>query len=246
MVTIQQFHFSKADFKNIPKDDRALMFLAGHGLNGLGVWMKLLRLATNHPDDGSLEFRMSSAQSQMLLRSLCGALVETWEWIKRPDSQRLIGLTYLARMEPEPVEAYAALKKHFGSSGLLHSLRNQSAFHFPHTEHVEKAFCAVAEDEDWSWYPSDTHVNSFYWSCEMVVGHAATQLTGQADSAAAFARIAGDMIIVANNLGDFLSGLLAAVVRSHVPARPEQTVALEAKGLPNARDFRLPFFTEGF
>src|ERR1700744_3956826 len=86
------------------------------------------------------------------LRTLYGSLAETWEWLKRPASQQLIGQKYLDQMPEEARLAWAELKRSFGSSGMLHALRNNLAFHYPKSDQIEAAVKGVPDAEDWSWY----------------------------------------------------------------------------------------------
>jgi hypothetical protein len=64
----------------------------------------------------------------MILRFLFGAIAEAWEMVKRPIHQKLIGHCYLPLLDPNGIVAYEALKNHFGSSNLLHRLRNTLVF----------------------------------------------------------------------------------------------------------------------
>lgn len=245
MITVEGFHFTKDDFAGLAKQERALIFLAGHTLNQIGVWVRLLRFATNHAQDGSLEERISGAQSQVVLRALCGVLVEAWEWLKRPESNLLVGRTYLPLLPEESQAAYAELKKHFGGSGLLHQLRNRFLYHYPTTDDIDAAFANAPAEEDWAWYVSDEHTNSIYLSCELVVGRGTMRLADAADHQAGLSRIAGEAVRVANGMTEFLTGLLAVAVQTNFPASPPRSVALRIEDAPDAGQFVLPFFAEG-
>jgi hypothetical protein len=49
--------------------------------------------------------------------------------IKRPINQKLIGKDYIGLIEADGIAAYDELKRHFGESNLLHTLRNTIAYH---------------------------------------------------------------------------------------------------------------------
>lgn len=52
-------------------------------------------------------------------------LVESWEMVKRPINQRVIGIGYIAAIDDKGVAAYKKLKKHFGASSLLKLMQYQ-------------------------------------------------------------------------------------------------------------------------
>ena len=245
MIRVHRLEISKAQLAAVPSDERALMLLSGHTLNMLGVWIKLIRFSTNRAAANPVEARIGEAQSQIILRSLFGVIAETWEWLRRPESQRLVGRKYLPMMPEEAAEAYASLKRSFGGSGLLHNLRNRFSYHHPSTDDLARAFTSVPEDADWSWYVASDHTNSLYLSCETVVGYGVAGLASAADANAGFAAILRETITVANALNAFITSLLALAVRSNFGETVHPSPSLEVTDAPDGREFVLPFFAEG-
>ena len=88
MIKVYTVPITKADFRKIPSDERALVFVAGHILNQISVFMKLVRFSTSKDPPHPIEGRVSAAQSQLILRCLIGVLVEAWEFIRRPPNQK--------------------------------------------------------------------------------------------------------------------------------------------------------------
>ena len=90
-----------------PADERNLLLLASHAVNQLSVLRKLLIFSLNYELANELENTLSAGQSQTVLRFLFGSLAETWEMLKRPTNQRLIGrimlLTSCLRASPYPM-----------------------------------------------------------------------------------------------------------------------------------------------
>jgi hypothetical protein len=91
MIQVRRIQITKEQFRTFPKDGRALLLLMGHALNQIAVLMKLVISSTNKDQEDPIEGRVSAAQSQVILRFLFGAVVETWEFLRRPDNQKIIG-----------------------------------------------------------------------------------------------------------------------------------------------------------
>jgi hypothetical protein len=176
----------KAKLQAIPRDERNLLLLASHAVNQITVLRRVLLFSLNYDSKSDLENTLSAAQTQTLLRFNFGALAETWEMIKRPIHQRLIGKDYANEIVSGGRDAYDALNNHFGASNVLHLLRNKIVFHYPDSAELDAAFAEVPEDEDWAWYPADTINNSFYLASDFVVSAGILRLTGEKDPDAAF------------------------------------------------------------
>lgn len=98
MVQVRRIQITKEQFRTLPKDERALLLLMGHALNQIAVLVKLVIFSTNKDPEDPIEGRVSAAQSQVILRFLFGAVVETWEFLRRPDNQKIIG-SYLPALD---------------------------------------------------------------------------------------------------------------------------------------------------
>lgn len=203
IVTVYRVPISKEQFQSIPSAERALVFVAGHVLNQIGVFIKLVRFSTNNDPADLIEGRVSAAQSQLILRCLIGVLVEAWEFIRRPLNQRLIG-NYFDGMDDEGKASYNKLKKQFGKSGLLYKLRNTFLYHYPTPVELDRAFASIPADEDWEWYLSEANTNSFYFSCELAFGYGIMNATGEPLHISAFGTIMQEVMQGANTLPYFL------------------------------------------
>jgi hypothetical protein len=96
----------------------------------VGRRLKLVIFSTNKDPEDPIEGRVSAAQSQVILRFLYGAVVETWEFLRRPGNQKIIG-SYLPALDKDGTAARDELTKYFGSSNLLSNMRNKFSYHFP-------------------------------------------------------------------------------------------------------------------
>jgi hypothetical protein len=113
MIQVVRVPISREQFRVLPKEERALLFLIGHALNQIAVLMKLVIFSTNKDPEDPIEGRVSAAQSQIILRFLFGSLVEIWEFLRRPHNQKIIG-RYLPLLDKDGTASHDMLKKYFG------------------------------------------------------------------------------------------------------------------------------------
>ncbi len=243
-IKVYRVPISKEQFQSIPPDQRAIVFVAGHILNQVGVFIKLVRFSTNADPTDPIEERVSAAQSQLILRCLMGVLVEGWEFIRRPTNQRIIG-NYLNGIDEDGQTSYEKLKKHFGKSGLLYKLRNNFLYHYPQPAELDEAFKSIPADEEWEWYLSEANTNSFYFSCELAIGYGIIGATGEPIQISAFGTVMREVMQVANTLPYFLMPLMKAILTKHLGTtilNPQPGTVI--KNAPELEQFWIPFFAE--
>jgi hypothetical protein len=241
---IYRIPVSKAQLRAIPTDERNLLLLSSHAVNQLSVMRRLLIFSLNYESANAIENTLSAAQSQTILRFLFGALAEAWEMTKRPINQKLIGTDYINVIEKPGVEVYEALKKHFGTSNILHTIRNEIVFHYPKSPDLDAAFNEVPEDEDWAWYASTEISNSFYLASDYVISAGILRATGETDTETAFKKIMGIVIPVSNDMTDFFLYLMRAIVSRHLGAAMlSPTEGTKIENAPGLYSFSIPFFT---
>ena len=241
MIQVHVFEFTRADFQKLAVEERDMMLLAGHTLNLLGFWIKLIALTSKVETDIPFVARLNAAQSHIALRSLGGVLVEAWEWLRRPNSQLLIGKKYLPLLEDAPQQSYRDLNKAFGKSGLLHNIRNGFSYHYPDTATLEASFAAIPPEDDFQWYVTNENTSSFYFGCAAMIDYGMIGLAGESDPNIGLKRILNETITVGNAMADFLGGLLAAMVQANFPNPPRSI--MHVHGAPG-RELELPFYLE--
>src|SRR5690349_771269 len=101
-----------------------------------------------------IEQRVSGAQTQIFVRLTIGAMHEAWLLIERGFLKSKAGRERATSLDAEAQAGLDRLKKRFGVSNPLATIRNNFAFHNPTMEQMEAAFRLAAkaggEDADWS------------------------------------------------------------------------------------------------
>ena len=235
MIQVHVFEFTKGDMASVPPDERALMFLSGHTLNQLGVWVKFLALTMNGPTANPQDdHRLETAQAQILLRALAGTLVEAYKWLNgTKGAGPLLRSKYLALVDEKSATAFAALNSSFGS-GLSLAMRNKFTYHYPSTTSLSVAFGLLGEDFPLHWYVSDENTNSFYHGCESIVNAGMMNLAPGADLDERSVSALRLIVQTANHMAEFLGGLLAAVVEQHFQDQIPRSVH-HIQGAPGPR-----------
>jgi hypothetical protein len=246
LIQVYKYQLAKSDFGAMPREERALIFLAGQTLNVVSTWIKLIRLSSQHEPVWEAEQKISGGQTHILLRALFGALHEAWSWQTRPDMGPLIARKYLPQLDEDAQAARKAVSRRLGGGGgIIGKLRNGYAFHNPSTDALDEAFDAMPESEDWSWYVTEELTTSFYLSCELVVGYGIAALPGASDLNAGFKEILREVIEIANAMNHYVTALLAVVLASNIPVKPEGIPVRAIDNAPNIVEAALPFYVEG-
>lgn len=244
MIEVFRFEFSKRDLASLAPEVRGMILLSGHAMNWLTTEIKLVHASANLKASTDADNAMYAARTHILLRNLYGAIVEIWEWIKRPQNQRLIGCTYLSSMSTVSQEAYASLKRWSGKRSVLHSIRNTLAFHLPDQAELEEAFLHTPEEEDWSLYMAQSTVNSCWYYSELVMGHGSIRKVGAHDRKSAIQVLVSEAMEISDLLASFLQGLHVAMHQAHFTHMRRGIPVLRVEDVPKFAEYELPFFLE--
>jgi hypothetical protein len=242
MISVYRIPISKDRFRQLPKEERCLVLVSGHILNQISVFMKLVRFSTNKDPNNEIETMVSGMQSQLILRCLIGVLAEACVFLK--ERQALIE-SYLPAMHGEGREAYDKLTPSFDRKDLLRLIRNNYLYHYPNAKNADKAFEAIPDDEMWEWYFSQANTNSFYFSCELVLGYGLMRATGEPTTMGAFGVVMAKAMELANTMPDFLMRLIEVILVRHLgkdifKPLPGTTIT----DAPALNEFWVPFFAE--
>lgn len=160
-----------------------------------------------------------------------------------------IGREYILLLDREAGEALKRLKRSFGSSNPIISVRNEYAFHYPKTEDLEAAFQAAiasGDTEEWDWgvYFSRTLLNSFFFVSDYVFLHGIAGTVGEADFVAGYQKLLMSLGPTAYDLSEVAFGFTAAALKKHVGQEITMTVVAKMERAPNIEDLIFPFFVE--
>ena len=242
MIDVYTVPISKAQFRQLPKEVRAIIFVSGHVMNQIGVLMKLTRFSLSRDPEIPIEGVASATQTQIILRCFVGVLVEACAYFE--DRGETIE-RYLDDMHEEGRAAYLKIKESFDHKSLLRLIRHNYLYHYPNDKNVERAFNAVPEDQPWEWYFSTANTNTLYFSCELVLGRGLMNMTKEPTEGAAFGVIMAQTKELVNLMQDFLMRLIEVIGTRHLGNdifKPQERTTIA--NAPVLGEFWLPFFAE--
>jgi hypothetical protein len=136
MIDVFTVPISKAQFRKLPPEERAMVFVFCHILNQIGVLVKLVRFSSNRDPENHIEENASGTQTQIILRFLIAVLSEACVYFE--DRNDLIA-QYLPDIHEEGREAYAKVQAFSDKKGLLRMIRNNYLYHYPNDKSAGSA-----------------------------------------------------------------------------------------------------------
>jgi hypothetical protein len=142
------------------------------------------------------------------------------------------------------------LKKRFGPSNPLATIRNNYAFHHPTMEQMEAAFQLAAsnkdgEDVDWSVFFNRALLNTFFFVSDYVLVHGIADILKESDVNVAHEKLLRDLAPIANDLSEFMFGFAKAIFQKYIGGEElVLTVVAKIANAPDINDLHLPFYVE--
>jgi hypothetical protein len=250
-IEIHRVIFSKKQFADMPREERALLLLMGHATNEINVLSKFILMVRKDDPPTQIEDFTEGGQIFIVMRILIGKLHEAWELFRtRAQSNKNIVDKYLKNLNEEGVEALKALNNYFGKKNAVTEIRNKVAFHYKDKDNlIEENFQRLPDTEPWEFYLSKTHGNTFYYASEMVATGSALSIAGKIDEKEraslagdiqAFSELSSAVLDVSRHLTTLFSILIAEIMVKHVPD-PDVKTENFGNG-PKLSQFALPYF----
>jgi hypothetical protein len=136
-------------------------------------------------------------------------------------------------------------RESFDKKSLLRIIRHNYLYHYPNDKNMERAFNAVPEDEPWEWYFSESNTNTFYFSCELVLGQGLMNATKEPTPLGAFGVVMAKTMELANTMPEFLMRLIEVVGARYLGKdvfKPQGRTAIG--DAPALNKFWIPFYAE--
>ena len=241
---------TKETLSKMTPEERSLFLLLGYASNQVNALWKLVIITTNSTPDDPIEQRVSGAQIEIFVRLTIGVMREAWTLIERGFLKSKIGKEYAPLLDEEARGGLDRLKKRFGPSNPLATIRNNYAFHHPTMEQMEAAFQLAAsnkdgEDVDWSVFFNRALLNTFFFVSDYVLVHGIADILKESDVNVAHEKLLRDLAPIANDLSEFMFGFAKAIFQKYIGGEElVLTVVAKIANAPDINDLHLPFYVE--
>jgi hypothetical protein len=250
MLEILRLPMTKEILGKMTPEERSLFLLLGYASNQVNALWKLVIIATNDILKHPVEERVSGAQTQIFVRLTIGAMREAWVLVEKGFLRSKLGKEYSPLLDAKGRAGLGNLKKRFGASNPLATIRNSFAFHHPTMDQMEAAFQMAcnnrdSEELDWSVFFNRALLNTFFFVSDYVMVHAVTQALNETDLNEAHRKLLGELAPIAADLSEFTFGFAKAIFQKYI--NDKELVMYLVAMIDYATDIdtlRLPFYVE--
>lgn len=244
-MLIRRLTLTPTQLASLPPEERALLYVVAHALNEVNVVLKLFLLASNYSFEPLVVRHAQLCQSMVLSKILVGKVHETWMAITKGYLRTTLAKVYDGQLDPEHAMALDRLKKYFGKSNVIESVRNSFAFHYS-VAHANKEPAPDTPPEELALYFGPTVGTTLYQFAEQAMGMAMLDEIDPNDAQVAYDRLSNETHQVVSWLNDFGQGLLFTMLEKHLSltSRVDELEIIHLSNVPDAADVQIPFFFE--
>lgn len=243
MVTIRKVPIPKTELSSMDALERQLFIVAGHLLNELNCFGKILHWANKgkmEPDPLDKGFFSNSLAVNKLMAA---KVYEAWEAIRKLYQGTSLGRSLKDKMSNKGKDALKELNQYFGKENLISMIRNAYAFHYDY-ERINSSFLDVDERDDWSIYLSESNANSLYYVSELIVNKSMLSEINSADDDAAMNSIFDEVMKVWGLVVDFLAECMIVLMGKIKSSQDQSLIGTKHLVAPHMDSIGLPYFVE--
>jgi hypothetical protein len=236
----------KDRLRALSPDERVLFLLLGYVSNQIAMLQKLVIFSLNAEQNSEVDQHTTGVQSQMLVRMLVGAVNEGWRLVERRFIANPTGKEYSPLLDAGGRASLLALKRQFGSSNLLTTIRNNYAYHHPKSDELEEAFKLAADDtgldEAWCFYFSQHGFNTMFFLSDVIIIQGIFKSAGIDDFVEGQEKLIKEVTDAANHLLEFSKSFTKAIWLKHFGNEIFCDKVFDVSNAPLIDHVSIPFF----
>lgn len=243
-MTVYRARLRKDALRALPTEERRLFLSLGHVVNEVNGLRKLLIWSSDFSSDSEVIVQGKISFALISVRLLAGKAKEAFELIRKHFlNSKVISQAYLPLLSDKGSEALSDLKKYFGGSNLIASIRNEFAFHYSPAA-IDDALNDIPDELD-LYLEDKGQANTLYYCSEVLAGRALLKSLGANDDPSAFERLMGETVAAADSIHDFAEAFMEAFLERHKEnvwdgfAKP-----IDLGKLPDFSSMSLTWFTD--
>lgn len=241
-MKVYEITLTKQQLLSLPEKERPLFFQLGHVFNEISFLNKLL-IMVSHTEAAGLERKGMTVQSMIVARIFIGKAFEAWRMLEKELLKTKLMLDLDQHLPDEAKQALQYLKRYFGGTSLLATIRNKFSFHYL-SEHIDEVMSAVPDEKEFKLVLGDSHANTLHDFAEEVVSFGMLQKTHAESAQGAMNNIIGDLAEISGNLLSFIGHLSAAMFHERLGRSWDAFAWKEYDIDPpkSLESFKIPFF----
>jgi hypothetical protein len=241
-MKVYRLVFPKDKLLGMPETERVLLVQLGHLCNELIFFNKLLLFATDLNAQGVERYAMIT-QSMIVARVFIGKIFEGWRMMERDFFGSRLSKELEPALSEDGKEALSKLKRYFGQSNLISTIRNTYSFHYG-SDNIEPTLRAMPADRPLEMFLGENYSNTLHYFCEEIVSIAMLRDSGETELKKAMDRIIGELEEVSGYLIDFTGHTMMAIFERHFGRSLEdfETKEIEVDTPLSLDSFKIPFF----
>jgi hypothetical protein len=226
----------------MPETERVLLVQLGHLCNELSFFNKLLVFASDLTARGMERYAMVT-QSMIITRVFIGKIFEAWRMMERDFFGSRLSKELEPALSQNGKEALSKLKRYFGQSNLISTIRNTYSFHYD-ADNIEATLRTLPTDKPLEMFLGENYSNTLHYFCEEIVSTAMLSAASETEPQKAMDRIIGELVEVSGYLIDFTNHTMAAIFERHLGKSWEdfETEDIEVDTPFSLDGFKIPFF----
>lgn len=238
---------AKAQFDQIPADERLFYFMAGQLHNDINILTKLLSAAINEVklvDKEPPKLSAAIAQVLLLLKLIAGRLYEGHKMIGETFSAKGFLKRYGAEMSSSTFESLVAMNKYFGSKSAIQRIRTKFAFHLD-AKSIASAYANAPPDFTSVEYLSKRYAGHNLFNTLETLSRIAIVGDGLENWQDTIDQIVEEITATCVTVGTFLMGFIGVIFKKHLGLTMEhlEAATISITDDPSIDDVRLPFFS---
>lgn len=199
----------------MPDKEKQLLFGFAHFANELKFLFRSIQWSSDYTSSNDAVFSAQISLSYFYTKLLAGKLKEGWQMLGQYFySNQEIRKIFDERGSDEGKQALLELGKLIGNGTLIHSVRNDYAFHYNPDKFNSNT---ISNDELKIFGDKETNINTLYYFAEVIANKSMLEGLGNSDLAKAMERFYDETNIATKYFVKFCDELIHVILAKYAP-----------------------------
>jgi hypothetical protein len=242
-MILSRFTLDKDKLDTLPENEYVLFHTLGHIFDEINGIQKMLYWASNEPKTDEAQKHGSNTLVIMLIQILAGKLNEAWEFFKKNYFRSELSRIYDSKLNNDAKEALYSLKRYYGKTNAIKTIRDKFAFHYSKDE-ISNQY--IDETNNLLIYIYNIHYsNNLFFFSESIQIHILEKLLITIDEKYTIEKLINDLFKIVKWQETLIDLLMCEIIQNNkLVLHTAKVDKIELKNLQNHKDFMIPWFTD--